>query len=322
MHRAWILGLATLVLLAGCIGADEDDDEELEPGAVATEDTGGIEGIITNPAIEAIPDATVQLVEAGEETRTTMDGAFAFSHITPGEHTLRVEADDHISTERPVRVTAGIVETVDIVLAEATDETPYQHTIEMAGFIECGVGWRQDVADIGQPLLQDSAFAACAVPNLYLEGNATNDRFLHRFQLDPPLTDVVYEMGWEESSTDATSPALRSIMELGGFINVADARIMDKRGANPIHVHLTEDHWASLENNITTNCEEADEDGSDWCSLNPRTNGFDMVQRVFATADCYDTPVATCAVFQQSFTHYVTAFYHQGAPEGYRVLDG
>lgn len=319
MHRAWLAALLAFTLLAGCIASDTDD-EPLESGAVATDDTGGIEGTVTNPAIEAIPDATALLVEIGEETQTTMDGAFAISHVPPGAYTLRVEAQGHAGTERPVTITAGLVETVDIVLAENADETPYQHTIDMTGFVECGLGWRQDLADIGQPLLQDSAIAACAVPNLYLDGNATNDRFLHTFSLDPPLTDVVYEMGWDEGTTDATSPALRTIMELDGFINVPDARILDKRGPNPIHMHLTEDHWTSLENNITTNCEEAEDGESDWCSLNPRTNGFNMVQRVFATGDCYDTPVSTCAVFQQEFKHFVTAFYHQGAPETYSVL--
>ncbi len=318
--RACIPALVLVLLMAGCLTGG-GDEEPLEAGAVATDDTGGIEGTVTNPAIEAIPDATVHLVEIDETTQTAMDGGFAISQIPPGEYTLRIEADGYIGTERVVTIHAALVETVDIVLSQEADETPYQHTIDMVGFVECGIGWRQDAASIGQPLAEDSAYAACATPNIYTEGNATNDRFMHTFTLDPTLTEVIYEMGWDEGSTDATSPALRSIMELDGFINVADARIMDTRGPNPIHVHLTEEHWERLETNITTNCEEAESDGSDWCSLNPRTNGFNMVQRVFATGDCYDTIASACAVLQQEFTHYITAFYHQRAPSDYRILD-
>lgn len=323
MRKAWIVLAALLALTAaGCLGDEEDPEDDLQKTATVTEDAGGIEGIVTNAAVEAVPRAQVSLVERGLLEETAADGSFAFSEVPPGEHTVRIDKDGYLSAEQTVRVDAGRVESLDIVLAEEPDQTPYQHTVDMEGFIECGLGWRQEAASIGEPLLEDSALAACAVPNLYLPGNATNDRFLHTFELDPPLTEVVYELEWESSGTDATTPALRSILELEGFINNEHARIMDVRGSSPLRVELTPDDWTSLEGNITQQCEEAEDSAEDWCSLNPRSEGWVMVQRVFATGDCFDAPASTCVVFQQPFTHYVTAFYHQNAPSGYSVLDG
>lgn len=319
---AWVALFAALVLTAGCLGlGDEGDEQELQKeGADVTEDTGGIEGLVTDPAVRPIAGANVTLVEAERSTTTADDGSFAFSRVEPGDKTLRVTAEDHVATVRTVSVTAGDVRQVDLVLAGAGDEQPYQQVLEMEGFIECGVGWRQDVVDVGQPLLQDSALAACAVPNLYLPGdNTTNDKFLHTFKLDPSLTEVVYELGWSADS-GALTPALRSIMELDGFVNEGGARIMDARGDSPLRVHLAEEDWASLETNITEKCNDEDA-GDDWCSVNPRANGWNMMLRVFATGDCQDAPAGACLVFQQDFTHYATAFYNQAAPQGFSLQE-
>jgi hypothetical protein len=319
--RLAVAALAVLAILGGCLGLGGEDEQLREDEVTTTADTGALEGLVTDPAVRPVTGADVTLVDAERSTTTGEDGSFSFSTVEPGEHTVRVDADGFLATEETVSVRADEVAQVDVVLADEVDEEPYMQQLELQGFIECGVGWRQDVASTGEPLVDDSALAACAVPNTVLPGeNTTNDRFLHTFQLDPPLTEAVYELTWDAGGPDATSPALRSILELEGFINENGSRIMDVRGQDPLHVVLEEDDWEGLIANATERC---DDGSDDWCQVSTRADGWDLALRVFATGDCLQaSPVGSCLVLQQEFTHLVSAFYHQQAPQGYRLVDG
>lgn len=326
--RARLLALLLLLpALAGCFGSDEASQGQGNLNSAQVDrDTGGIEGIVTDPAVQPIQGANVTLVELNRSATTAEDGSYAISRVEPGSYTLRVEAERFLPQEQEVDVSVGSVEQVDVILAHERFREPFQQAIEMKGFVECGIGWKQEVVPAPSSLLRDSALAACAVPNLLLPGgNATNDRFLHRFQLEPPLTEVVYELAWDEGTTPATAPPLRTIMEVQGFINAGNlSRIMDVRGHSPIRVDLTKADWDGLEQNFTDKCngENGTEQDDDWCGMNFRSTGWDMVLRVFATGDCFSTPAAGCGVVQQEFTHFVSAFYNQPAPEGYGLTDG
>lgn len=289
-----------------------------------TTDTGGVEGVVTDPAIQPVASANLTLVELDRNVTTSEDGSYAFSRVPPGTYTLRVNATGLLSQEKEVEVTRNTVEQIDFILTHKRLVKPFQQTMEMTGFVECGVGWRQDPVPAPSSLARDSALAACATPNLLIGGfNATNDKFLHRFSMEPPLTEVVYELGWESGSTPVTTPALRTIMEVQGFINEGQlARVMDVRGHDPIRVEFTQDDWDQLAQNFTDKCkgENGTEQSDEWCGLNFRGSGWDMVLRVFATGDCVETPAATCLLIQQEFTHYVSAFYNQPAPDGYGLI--
>lgn len=314
-----------LVPLSGCFGDDGTTQEVTKQEASVTQQTGGIEGIVTDASIQPVVDANVTLVEPNRTTTTSSDGSYAFSEVDPGSYEIRVTAPGFVGTVREVSVVAGEVSTVEFVLAHEQLADPFQQTLELKGFVECGVGWKQTVADMPTVLLEDSAFAACAVPNLYLPGgNATNDRFLHRFDLEPPLTEVVYELEWPTGDTAATAPPLRTILEVQGFINAGNlTRPMDVRGDSPIRVDLEPDDWAQLSQNFTDKCngDNGTEEDEDYCGHNFRASGWPLVLRVFATGDCFDTPASTCLVLQQEFTHYVSAFYNQRAPSGYGITD-
>lgn len=325
--RVWLVALVVLAApLTGCLGGDEaaqGADQRLDRATV-TDKTGGIEGVVTDPAVQPVEGADVTLVEANRSSTTQADGSYAISSVEPGEHTLRVTADGFLSQETTVDVVAGSVEAIDLILPHRRLAEPFQQTIELNGFIECGLGWQQEAAPAPRQEARDSALAACAIPNLFLPGsNATNDRFLHTLELEPPLTEVVYELDWEPGSTPATAPPLRTILEVQGFINQPGSRIMDERGPSPIRVELTEDDWQRLEQNFTDRCrvENGTTEDEDYCGVNFRGNGWPMVLRVFATGGCFMTPASACAVVQQAFTHVVSAFYHQQAPAGYTVTD-
>lgn len=323
--RAWLLGLVlVLAPLTGCATPSEDDVEDgaTLKQAATTDATGGIEGVVTDAAVQPVTGANLTLVETRRLATTAEDGSYAFSNVDPGTYTLRVDAEGYLAQEKTVDVAAGSVEQVDVILAHQRLAEPFQQTFELTGFIECGLGWQQSLAPAPRALLEDSALAVCAVPNVLVPGsNATNDRFLHTFELEAPLTEVVYELSWQPGSTPATSPPLRTIMEVAGFVNQPGSRIMDVRGESPIRVELTEDDWEGLVGNFTDICngDNGTTQNEDYCGMNFEGSGWPMVLRVFATGGCFATPASACGVIQQEFTHIVSAFYNQQAPSGYTV---
>ncbi len=319
----WLTAVVLLAPLAGCLGGDDGGDEDVQKQqADVTERLGGLEGVVTDDAVQPVVDANVTLIETNETTRTADDGSYAFSEIPPGEYTVAFEAPGFVSMRETASVQAGQAAVLDVILTRLTLQEPFTQRIEMNGFVECGIGWKQEVAEVVSPWLSDSARASCAVPNIYLGGNTTNDRFLHYFDLEAPVHTAVYELDWDGGGTPATDPPLRTIMEVEGFINANGSRIMDVRGHSPIQVRLEPADWADLSQNFTDRCEglNGSEENDDWCGYNFRDNGWPMVLRVFATGSCFDTPASACLVLQQAFTHYVSAFYNQPAPEGYSIL--
>ncbi len=321
--RPWVLAIVLLLpAFVGCLGGDEDSNEDVvRQRAEVTGELGGIEGVVTDPAIQPIEGATVLLVETNETVETAQDGSYAFSRVEPGTYTIQVRAEGFVPDEQTVQVRTGRAAVVDFIISHGAIQEAYTQELEMAGFVECGIGWRQDLADMPTVLLEDSAFAACAVPNLQLGGNATNDRFLHTFELEAPIATVVYELDWPSGGPAVADPALRTIMEIDGFINQNGSRLMDTRGGSPIVVRMDEPVWEQMDQNFTDRCEglNGSEANDAWCGFNFWDNGWPLVLRVFATGDCADTPVAACLVFQQEFTHYVSAFYNEPAPSGYQI---
>lgn len=320
----WLICILLVAPMAGCLGGGDGGSEEVqEQRADVTERLGGLEGVVTDTAVQPVVGANVTLVETNQTTQTASDGSYAFSRVPPGEYTVRFETSGFVSARETATVQAGQAAVLDMILTRLSLQEPFTQQLEMTGFVECGVGWKQEAAEVVSPLLYDSALAACAVPNIYLGGNTTNDRFLHNFELEPPLHSVVYELGWDGGDTPATDPPLRTIMEVQGFINANGSRIMDVRGHSPIQVRLEQPAWEDISQNFTERCQglNGSQENDDWCGYNFRDTGWPLVLRVFATGGCFDTPASGCLVLQQEFTHYVSAFYNQPAPEGFSVLD-
>lgn len=63
---------------------------------------------------EVIPFATIYLLENNTGVSANLDGAFEFSHLTPGKYTLRVQVVGYVAVEQPVEVTAENATVVDI----------------------------------------------------------------------------------------------------------------------------------------------------------------------------------------------------------------
>ncbi len=306
--------------LAGCLGGDGDGDEPLqEEQADVTERLGGIQGVVTDNAVQPIEGANLTLEELGETATTASDGSYAFSRIEPGTYTMLVRADGFVTTKETATVEAGEVTTVDHLLTHLTSDQAFMQQQELVGFVECGAGWW-----ITPMVLPYSALAACAVPNTALEiaglgGNATNDRFMHVFELEAPVSTVVYEMTWDSENT-----ALSTIMEVDGFPNDDEATFYESGGLPPIYARLDKPVFERVASNFTEICEGANgtEANDNYCGFNFWDQGWPMQQRVFASPDCQETPARVCPVIQEEFTHYVSAFYNEPAPDGFAVIDG
>jgi hypothetical protein len=310
---ATVAALASLVLLAGCLGLGGEDggDEVQQNEAVTTDDTGGIEGLVTDEAVQPRADVTVTLPATGEETTTGEDGSYAFSKVEPGEHTLVFDREDLVSVEETVTVAAGDVAKLDVVMADTVEAQAFTQDLELVGFIECGVGWTTDPDPA--PGLTSNALAACSVPQILSE-NSTNDKFLHSFDLEPPIESLVYQMRWDGEST-----ALSTQMEVQGFPFAEDAEILREEGTPPLDARLDRATFDELAGNFTERCEGAnDTEQSDaYCGYNFAVEGWPMQTRVFVDSSCNELPARACTAVQQEFTHRMSAFYHDPAPDGF-----
>lgn len=305
--------------LAGCLGGDGDADEPLqEEQADVTESLGGIQGVVTDNAVQPIVGANLTLEELGETATTANDGSYAFSRIQPGTYTMIARAEGFVTTKETVTVEADEVATVDLLLTHLTSDQAFMQQQELVGFVECGAGWW-----VTPMVLPYSAVAACAVPNTALEvaglsGNATNDRFMHVFDLEAPVSTVVYEMTWGSENT-----ALSTNIEVAGFPNDDEATFHEGAGLPPLYARLDEPVFQRVATNFTELCEGANgtEANDNYCGFNFWDKGWPLQVRVFASSDCSETPARVCPVLQEEFTHYVSAFYNEPAPDGFAILD-
>lgn len=97
-------------------------------GTAAARQVGTVRGAVQNRTTgEGVADVAVRLVEIGRETRTGVNGAFEFTRVAAGSHTLRVGALGFVAFEQRLTVTAGEVVRADVVVEEAP--------IELAGVL-------------------------------------------------------------------------------------------------------------------------------------------------------------------------------------------
>lgn len=311
---AWtLLALLGLILTAGCIGLGDDAEEEtdIERQARVTEDTGGIEGVAVDPAVEGIPEASVTIKETGASTETAMDGSFAFSELPPDTYTLTVQAEDHLPTEQEVDVSPNEVTFVEIVLTEEPTLKPYMTQHDFTGFIECS-------ARIGPP--PDPApgiyygRAVCATPNSLLGGSVTNDRFMFTYEIEPDPWQMVSELRWDEDQDLAERFSVR--VEPIGIANDRSTEFGGEWDTSPMHILTDRERFHEVDQNTAEACEG----GSDsYCDRNYVEDGGDAQIRVFVSnAD----PMPAGVAIQEEYDIVISTFYHAPACEDFTVMQG
>lgn len=316
MNKILLVGLAFVLVSAGCLGFGEDSEGEesidTQERAEVTEDTGGIQGTVTDPSIEAVEGATVTIEGTGEQTQTALDGSFAFSELSPDTYTLTFDAEGFLPTDQSVEVTRGEVTFTDVVLTPEPSQSPYMTQYEFNGFIECSVATPVVLA------------AVCSIPNFFVEGNATNDRFIFDWFIEPDAWQFVTEMEWEDQQPLAEE--FRMIIE-PGISNEDQTRFAEETGPSPLYANIDRERIVEVDQILDEICEGEREPEGALAPTDPEVYcGYDILEegalfhtRVFVD----DSSEATlAAAIQQPFTHYVTTFHHAPACEDYSILRG
>ena len=105
------LGMVALALLA------------LARTGVAQE-TGALEGRITETGGSPIPDALITIVGTNRGARTGEDGQYRLANLRAGEFTVRVTRLGYAAVSRPVTIALGQTARVDVALTgDGGDET-------------------------------------------------------------------------------------------------------------------------------------------------------------------------------------------------------
>ncbi len=320
-----VLSLVVLLLaaplLAGCLGIGGDDgstgEQVQKQRASVDENTGGIEGVVTDDAVQPVVGANVTLVDTGETVTSASDGSFAFSLVSPGTHTVSIEAPGFVTAKEEVTVSANQAATVDFILTRLVSEQAFTQQFEFNAFIECalGVGVNLSAANQGTGGV---TWAACSTINI--EGNTTNDRFLQTIELEPPIESLVWEAAWDPSG-NAAGDNLWFTSQVQGFADVLagpnETFYEDISTPSPLHARIDKPVFQNVSEHFQTQCEE----GNDaYCGYNFWDRGWPVTVRVFTAYDCLPSPVSACAPLQMEVNNVFTAFYNQPAPDGFSVL--
>lgn len=323
----WLAVPIVLALVtAGClgIGGDDGSDEPVQKArAVVTDDTGGIQGVVTDAAVQPIEGATVEIQELSTSTTTAEDGSYAFSELQPATYTLTVTSDEHLSQEKTVDVTAGEVATVDIVLTRQAAQDPFTQSFELKGFFECGFAAGYDLSPAPAPANMSGGLISSPTCNTLnsASGNATNDRFDHFFTLEGPIRSLVVETTWEPSVGALSDQLWVDIVPQGfhcGNITMCEWSLIDHWGPSPLTGHINNTTFQQEQAYFDRRCENGVDE---WCGYDFREDGWPLWIRVYARWECTPAGAQACVLAQQEFTHILTAFYHEPAPEGFTALE-
>jgi len=319
------LGLATIFLttmLAGCVGGEST---EVPPPASAApavfdEGTGAIQGVVVDDSLAPIANALVG-IHGLQEFASSSDqgGAFSFSNVPPGTHTLLAQQIGFEAAAKQVEVPAGAVTTVELVLSPLPSQTPYHQTVDQRGLFGCGSSWRPSLGVPG--VLTVGGIAACGATNIVL--NDTNhDNFLLLWETNGNDTGswdaAVFEMEW--TSNQALGNGLAVYWEVDGCSNNRTARFALERGDSPLRARLGDVELEERLLNITTHgCDSDDcEEGCDFCN----EEKCNLQSRVFSDPDTLGSASAADigVTFQQTYHQHFTEFYHEEGPEDFTAL--
>lgn len=141
--------VAAALLLAGCSAREGADASVLGQAADAlaggpseeelARTPGAIEGVVTTESLAPIGGATVTLVRENATATTDAGGLFRFASLPTASYLVQARADGFATRTVAVAVRNGTVMEVNLTLARAASAEPYAETVEIAGFLSCGV---------------------------------------------------------------------------------------------------------------------------------------------------------------------------------------
>lgn len=313
--RAYLLLLLLLAApLAGCLGGDGggSDDEVTRNRVDPGDDQAVIEGVVTDTAVSPIGKANVTVVELNITVQTRSTGGFEIGPLDPGTYTLTARAPGFISSQQKVEAKAGQAASVDFLLSHLAQNKPFMQKFEVAGFLTYGWGLGLD-AGVGPA---DGAFVR--------DNNCDYDALAGplcrgEFDLEAPLETLVFEMTWDPSSPLAHSFMAMMRVSDNASIITGEWSFYTVEGESPLYHRMDREDLDAVMANFTERCENGQDE---FCSLNFRDKGWPLQTRVWPGYQCPADQGAFCAVLEQDYTQYVSAFYNAPGPADYAILDG
>jgi hypothetical protein len=132
------IALVLALLLSGCVSAQPKASSGPTIATNATVDAtrGGIEGKVVTDELQPLAGADVAVPTLTETVRTDPAGAFAFSNVAPGDHTVLATRIGYFQGTQKVSVKAGEVAKVQIVLAKVPVSDPaFDEVMKFAGHL-------------------------------------------------------------------------------------------------------------------------------------------------------------------------------------------
>lgn len=292
MRHLWAAFMVAILLttaMAGCFGSDKaaPADDPGAPTAVATDQTGGLQGNLVTGHLEPIANGKIGVLQAGQvvhEATSDERGRYAISDIAPGSYRIQAASICCNPQVREIDIFAGQVSEINFQLELLSDDDlrdPYVETQDWAGMISCAV----------------AGVAICGVQGDLEESlEDPNDRFMTNIDVRKGLKSLVLAVEWR-----AVGGAFGKTLNLrvenddcGGL--GCSYTYGSVTGESPLHLRIdngdiTDEAWLwdAIEDN--------------------RTLQF----RVFPGA-------ATDAMYQQGFTVFYDAYYWAEAPDGASAL--
>lgn len=311
----------TASLLAGClagerasvVGSLEAASTAAPPppaaprtGEAEAPTTVEIRGVVADATLKAIAGASVAHGETGKVARTDAQGAFAFSGLEPGTHTLSAEADGFHGAALRATLAAGDAWEPVFRLEPVIRPVPYDERFELAGFFECSATYLIVAGDC----FAAADFVADAL-GLPRPGNATNEKFAFEIPVAPGWESIVVEERWDPGA-GGLDPKLSLLVERLEFDEEGHGvSYAETGGESPLRLDIRRG-----EVHATAQSQE----------LRISDDGETIRVRSFVEGELHRPGgtgfLGVGAAFQQRFTIYVTVFYLAPAPDGFAIVGG
>lgn len=159
-----ILLVVAALLLAGCSDAKAPVEDDPFDDINTSKDKGIIRGIVIDPSITPVADATITLKGTDTQTRSNEEGAFVFTDLEPGPYFLDVSKTGFESVQASANVEAGVAKPpiIKVQMEPAPELVPFALPATYTGWIACEslIGIYLQPCDAGTGVFQepDNAF--------------------------------------------------------------------------------------------------------------------------------------------------------------------
>jgi hypothetical protein len=320
-----ILGVSLLALLvvafAGCVGGEGKSAPPATapiqaPPPEFSEETGAIDGQVTDDEGLPITGAEVAIIGGAASTFTAADGRFTLSNVAPGKQTLAAQKLGYESASRIVEVLVGDVVTVSLTLVPLITIEEYHDGFVLDGYFDCTWYYSAVATGASGPCGYTAQYGTIGNP---LEQLWTNSKRKWDYPIGPHLMTLTNEVSWVKG-TAATADELRIILSHGpidGKERNQGHNFCITGGANPVKMR-----WEREDAEDDGGCKT----GSDNPSPGPKTISWEkgLLVESFVSVDpasiqgVASQPVALA--YQQGFKLYVTYFHGAKAPEEFSAL--